>query len=291
MDYIASELKYKNSTDMVIYNFKGLELDDSDIFYINNGDVLCASLDGRQFDSVNYVNMYEFIKNVKAGGYGKVYIAANVFTGEKVAIKKIDTGNLCKNNLIVILASEETYNISREAVYLESFKHKNIIKVLQSYLLNNIFYIIMEYAKGGELTTFLKSKKMLSESEAKRIFKQLHDAVKYIHSKNVIHRDLNPNNILFLDENQDNIVIIDFGISGSYVGNVKEKINAGTVKFVPPEVYSIFNNLAQFRLLLVKIWPQVLKLIYGPLELSCILWYLDYIRLMVIVMMIFSKKL
>jgi hypothetical protein len=95
-DYIASEVKYKSSTDMVIYNFKGLELDDSDIYYINNGDVLCAALDGRPFDSVNYINMYEFVKNVKAGGYGKVYIAANVFTGEKVAIKKIDTGNLCK---------------------------------------------------------------------------------------------------------------------------------------------------------------------------------------------------
>lgn len=95
-DYIASEMKYKNSTEMVIYNFKGFELDDSDIHYINNEDVLCASFDGRPFDSVNYINMYEIIKNVKAGGYGKVYIAANVFTGDKVALKKIDTGNLCK---------------------------------------------------------------------------------------------------------------------------------------------------------------------------------------------------
>jgi hypothetical protein len=95
-DYIASELKLKNSTEMVIFNFKGLELDDSDIYYINSGDVLCASLDGHAFDSANYINMYDFIKNVKAGGYGKVYIASNVFTGEKVAIKKIDTKNLCK---------------------------------------------------------------------------------------------------------------------------------------------------------------------------------------------------
>ena len=101
----------------------------------------------------------------------------------------------------------------------------------------------MEYAKGGELTTFLKNKVMLSENEAKRIFKQIHDAVRYIHSKNVIHRDLNPNNILFLDENHDNIVIIDFGISGSYTGNVKEKINAGTVKFVPPEVILCYIDI------------------------------------------------
>lgn len=237
-DYIASELKYKYSTDFCVYNFRGLEIDDSDIYYINDEDVICASLDRRPFDSVNYINMYEFIKNVKAGGYGKVYIAANVFTGEIVAIKKIDTGNLCKYmlNIYILLASEETYNISREAVFLESFKHKNIIKVKQSYLLDNIFYIIMENAKGGELTSYLKRKGLLSEAEAKRIFKQIHDAVKYIHSKSVVHRDLNPNNIMFLDENHEDVVIIDFGISGSNKGNVKEKINAGTVKFVPPEV-------------------------------------------------------
>lgn len=94
----------------------------------------------------------------------------------------------------------------------------------------------MEYAKGGELNAYLRDKKTLAEYEARRIFKQIHEAVSYMHSKNVIHRDLNPNNILFLDENKENIVIIDFGISGLFFGNIKEKINAGTVRFVPPEV-------------------------------------------------------
>ena len=94
----------------------------------------------------------------------------------------------------------------------------------------------MQLAKGGELDSYLKEKKVLDETEAKRIFKMIHEAVRYIHSKNVIHRDLNLVNILFLDETRENIVIIDFGISGFYSGNIKEKINAGTVRFVPPEV-------------------------------------------------------
>ena len=66
----------------------------------------------------------------------------------------------------------------------------------------------MQCAKGGELTNYLEEQKILSEFETRRVFKQLHDAVKYMHTKNVVHRDLKPNNILFLDEGRENLVVI-----------------------------------------------------------------------------------
>lgn len=144
-----------------------------------------------------------------------------------VAIKKIDISNL---------STDEIYNISREAMYLQSFQHKNIIKYINSYIYENHFYTIMDMAYGGELVTYLTEKNVLSEMECKRIFKQIHDAVKYIHSRNVIHRDLKPNNILFLDVNRENVVLIDFGISGYNSGNIKESIKAWTTKFIPPEL-------------------------------------------------------
>jgi calcium/calmodulin-dependent protein kinase I len=90
---------------------------------------------------------------------------------------------------------------------LQSFKHKNIIKFINSYVHENHFYTVMQCAKGGELTNYLEEKKILSEFEARRVFKQLHDSVKYMHSKNVVHRDLKPNNILFLDEARENLVV------------------------------------------------------------------------------------
>jgi serine/threonine protein kinase len=105
------------------------------------------------------------------------------------------------------LSSDEIYNISRESLYLQSFKHKNIVKFINSYVCDNQFYTVMEYSKGGELNNYLESVNLLSESEARRIFRQIHDAVRYIHSKNVVHRDLKPNNILFLDTNRENLVV------------------------------------------------------------------------------------
>lgn len=215
---------------MRIYNYKGLELDDVDVRYLYNGQILYISSDGSPFSIYNYVYEYEFVKWVKSGGYGKVYLAKHVLKPDYlVAIKKIDISSL---------TSDEIYNISREALYLESFKHKNIIKFINSFIYDNHFYTVMEYARGGELNIYLSEKRYLSESESKRIFKQLHDAVKYIHSKNVIHRDLKPNNILFLDENRECVSLIDFGISGFYSGNIKETIKAGTTKFISPEIAS-----------------------------------------------------
>ena len=116
--------------------------------------------------------------------------------------------------------------------------HKNIIKFHSFFAYDNRFYTVMDYARGGELSSLLENKKKLVEEEAKLYFKQIYNAVCYIHGKNIIHRDLKPNNVLFLDEEKTHLVIIDFGISGFSNGNQKEQVKAGTVKFLPPEILS-----------------------------------------------------
>lgn len=65
----------------------------------------------------------------------------------------------------------------------------------------------MNICKGGMLSSYIHKQGYLKEKEAMRIFKQLHDAVKYIHSKNVIHRDIKPENILFIDEDYEDILV------------------------------------------------------------------------------------
>lgn len=166
---------------------------------------------------------------LKTGGYAEVYLAKHAISNQLVSIKKTDLHNF---------STEELYNISREAVYLSTLIHKNIIKIINSYTYNDCLYNVMEYAEGGELSQLLMDDKPIAEDKIKSYFFQIINAVKFIHSKNVIHRDLKPNNILFFDKEQTQIVIIDFGISGICNGMSREIIKAGTVRYVPPELAS-----------------------------------------------------
>lgn len=214
---------------VIFYNYKGLELDDSDISYLTNKQVVYLSIDGSKFSTLNYVNEYQFVKTIKKGGYAEVYLAKNALSHELVSIKKTDLHNF---------STEELYNISREAVYLSSLIHKNIIKMYNSYTYEDCLFNVMAYAEGGELTQLLIEPEPIPEERIKDLFHQIHNAVQFIHSKNVIHRDLKPNNLLFLDKEKTQLVLIDFGISGICNGMSREVIKAGTLKYVPPEMIS-----------------------------------------------------
>ena len=230
-EFIFIEKNYNKAyiDKVIIYNHKGIEIEDCDIQYLTNDQVLYISFDLSKFSILNYVNEYQFVNSIKKGGYAEVYLAKNALTKELVSIKKTDLHNF---------SSEDLYNISREAVYLSTLIHKNIIKIYNSYTYDDCLYNVMQYAEGGELTQLLVSNDVIPEQRIKDIFIQIHNAVKFIHSKNVIHRDLKPNNILFLDKEKTQIVLIDFGISGNCNGSSREVIKAGTLKYVPPEVIS-----------------------------------------------------
>ena len=212
-----------------LYNEKEMVLDDTDIQYLKNNEIIFFTFDSSSFKSSNHYNQYQLIRWIKSGGYGQVFLSRHVYTQKEYAIKQIDTSDF---------SNEDLYNISRENLILRSMVHKNVIKCYDSFAHDNKFYTVMDFAEGGELTYLLKDKGTLSENEAKKIFKQIYEAVCFIHSRNIIHRDLKPNNILFLDKEKTHIVIIDFGISGMSNGNQREKIKAGTTSFLPPEIVS-----------------------------------------------------
>lgn len=212
-----------------IFNQKGVELDDNDIPYIKDQEIIFISLDGAPFDSVNYLNEYTFIRPIKKGGYAEVYLAKNALTQKEISIKKID---------LTRFSSGDIYNISREALYLSNLNHRNIVKMYGNFSHNNYVYTLMDYCKGGELTQIIVDPNPIPEDQLKNFFGQIHEAVKFIHSQNIVHRDLKPNNILFLDKEKTHLVIIDFGISGMCNGNNREIIKAGTLRYTPPEIIS-----------------------------------------------------
>ena len=212
---------------IILYNNHGIEIDDTDVSALNYGDILYLAPNGEKFSEKNYEYEYETIKYIKKGGFGEIYLVKHFLTNKYYAIKKTNLKKFASNHL---------YNISREAFLLQTLKHKNILEIYNSYSTNDFLFIIMEYAKGGELFSVIK-KNGLTEKECKFYFKQIYSAIQYIHSKNIIHRDLKPNNILFLDEKKTHLVVIDFGISGVSNGNNHDIIKAGTTKYMSPEMF------------------------------------------------------
>jgi serine/threonine protein kinase len=231
-EQIISSNKFDNSSNinkMIIYNYKGIQIDDDEVPYLNENTILYISLDGNKFNPSNYFYQYEFIKSLKSGGYAEVILAKNLLNNEKVSIKKTDLKNF---------QTEELYNISRESVIINSLIHKNIVKILNTFTYDDSLYMVMEYCEGGELSNLIDSPQQVDENYLKKIFQQIHSAVRFMHSKNIVHRDLKPNNILFKDKERTEICIIDFGISGNSNGLSSEIIRAGTVKYCSPELVS-----------------------------------------------------
>ena len=214
-----------------LFNQKGFELEDADLKLLKESPLIYISYDNKDFTYLNYYYEYKIIKPIKSGGFAEVYLAENILYKKLVAIKKTD---------IKYFSTDEIYNLTREGRLLSNLNHPNIIKIYCYYTYENYLYNVMEYAKGGELTQYINSTKDIPEEKIKSIFKQIYDAVKYIHNKNIIHRDLKTNNVVFLDQEKTKVAIIDFGISSTFSGG--DVLNAGTLKYLPPETFQENNK-------------------------------------------------
>jgi MAP/microtubule affinity-regulating kinase len=172
------------------------------------------------------VGEYKLCKTLEKGKFGVVKLGKHIVTGDKVAIKVIDKLQQKQRTLDEML---------KEADIMKRLDHHNIIKVHEIIDTENTFYIIMEYASNGDLFSCLDCGRM-DETEAKEKFQQIISAVRYCHEeKNVIHRDLKPDNILFDSEN--NIKIADFGLSEEFVPGEKFFTFCGTPEYMAPEVF------------------------------------------------------
>jgi MAP/microtubule affinity-regulating kinase len=94
----------------------------------------------------------------------------------------------------------------------------------------------MEYVRGGSLHFYLKQhlNRRLPEEEAKRIFKQVVEGIRYLHNRCITHRDIKLENLLLDDDN--NIRIIDFGFSTCIPIERKVKMFCGTPSYMAPEI-------------------------------------------------------
>jgi len=133
------------------------------------------------------------------------------------------------------LNKEELERVNIEAYVMNNFNHKNILRFKQIIEDNENVYMILEYAKNGDLLEYIKNKNRLSEQEARCFFIQILNALEYTHDIGIIHRDIKLENILLNEKNE--IILGDWGFASQWSPQKKLTCNWGSLFYSPPEVY------------------------------------------------------
>ncbi|KAM3867663.1 serine/threonine-protein kinase ULK1a [Diretmus argenteus] len=150
-----------------------------------------------------------------------------------VAVKCINKKNLAKSQIL----------LGKEIKILKELKHENIVGLLDYQETGGCVYLVMEYCNGGDLAEYLQSKGTLSEDTIRVFLLQIAQAMKVLHSKGILHRDLKPQNILLChpegrrsSPNNICIKIADFGFARHLQTNTMAATLCGSPMYMAPEV-------------------------------------------------------
>ncbi|EAS01298.2 Serine/Threonine kinase domain protein (macronuclear) [Tetrahymena thermophila SB210] len=196
------------------------------------------------------LNDFKFLKELGHGSYATVRSALHKKTNFVVAVKSYNKSKL--------LDPQKKQNLDREIKILQNLNHKYIIKLYKVIENSQSINLVMEYSSSIPLSVYLKQKsgKRLHELEAKVIFRQILEAVLYLHKKRVIHRDIKLENIL-INSNRK-IKLIDFGFSIQVQPSCKLTMFCGTPNYMAPEIinkkgYSFEVDIWALGILLYKL--------------------------------------
>ena len=174
---------------------------------------------------------YKVIRLLGEGSFGKAFLCENQSTNLICVIKQI---------VVEGMNQKEKDDVFNEATILGKLDHQNIIKffeVFDSKIPKHTLNIVTEYADGGDLSEKIKSQnnKPFTESEILDYFTQICLALKHIHEKKIIHRDLKSGNIFLMKSGL--VKLGDFGIAKGFKNTMdKAQTMVGTPYYLSPEI-------------------------------------------------------
>ncbi|WP_082422380.1 TOMM system kinase/cyclase fusion protein [Aquimarina longa] len=165
-----------------------------------------------------HLENYTILKKIGEGGYGLVYMAEQVSTGQTVAIKMLKF----KDALDGQSKRQQIVRFERETQLCAQISHPNIVKLLdKGYTVNNEPFAVFEYISGTTLKELINSQNSLSAEETGVLMGQVLEALVYAHSRGIVHRDLKPYNIMVTKTGTSTYAkILDFGI-GAFTNDFK----------------------------------------------------------------------
>jgi len=189
---------------------------------------------GNSFES-NYTKL----KKIGHGSFGEVFLVEAVGTKITRVAKTIEKIN----------SKMSARQMEVEIETLKMLDHPHLVKLFEWYPTTSHLYIVMDNAKGGELLQLVngvyKRGETLKEQWVALVVDQSLDAIQYIHSKRLVHRDIKLENIMLLNElktfdikiDRPHVLIIDLGIAEICGGNSRLKNLAGTPTTMAPEIW------------------------------------------------------
>ena len=170
-------------------------------------------------------------------------------TGHLVALKivrtKMDPPKLAQKVRGCYTVRRDTRQLTRAPKFITELQihsklsHPNIVGFHRAFSFTESTYVVLELCSSGSLADLLKRRKCLTMPEIRRLMIQVCGAVKYLHTRNIVHRDLKTGN-LFLDDNM-NVKVGDFGLAALLVSGkdmeVKRRTTmCGTPNYLAPEI-------------------------------------------------------
>ncbi|CAD8181945.1 unnamed protein product [Paramecium octaurelia] len=178
----------------------------------------------------NFITQYcKALRILGKGAFSTVVEIQNLMTNKRAALKIIEKSNFNTLQLDVL---------RKEAQLLNQLNHQNIVRVTFSKETKSKLFIMMDLITGVTLEQFQQNK--LDDQTVHNIVKQLLQAIKYLHSKDIIHRDIKPENIMISQMGEDvRVTLIDFGLSAQLTyleGSGIMSDNCGTFLYMAPEM-------------------------------------------------------
>lgn len=168
---------------------------------------------------------YQMLQLLGTGGFADVYLGKHVYLTTSAAIKVLQTR----------LEEDEQERFLQEARIIARLVHPHIIRVLDFGVEGAIPFLVMDYARGGNLRQHHPKGTRLTSQEILPYLQQIASALQYAHQQNLIHRDIKPENML-LGQNHE-VLLSDFGIAliaqSTHFESTQEVY--GTATYMAPE--------------------------------------------------------
>jgi NIMA (never in mitosis gene a)-related kinase len=175
------------------------------------------------------MDRYQKVKVIGKGAFGAAVLVNARGSGAQYVIKQVDVSRM---------KPKERDEAKKEIKLLAGFQHPNIVRYRDSFIETGVLHIVMDFCEGGELHQLLKERRgaVLPEQQVLDYFVQLCLAMKHVHDRKVLHRDIKSQNI-FLTQNRKVLKLGDFGIARVLNSTVElARTACGTPYYMSPEI-------------------------------------------------------